>query len=609
MSGNIRRLRQSNLLIVLGAILSAYLVVPIIVFVIRFAGTHSSGLSTPGLFGALGVSAITATTSTAIIALLGIPLAYVLVRFHSRLSTVIGLFVQLPLAIPPLMSGMLLIVLVGPNTPIGRFFHGALTETLIGVVLAQIFVAAPFLIVVARTTFATISGDLFDAAATLGYRESGMFFAVALPAAREGIFAGLLLAWLRAFGEYGATVILAYHPYSLPIFTYLQFSGTGLAATEAPTALAIVVAVVVVLLSRAQIASRRHRYRRPSTAVVPKPALGRPLGFSLAHRAGDFLLEISHPGGARRLAILGPSGSGKSLTLRALAGLFGEEAGEVFLGGERISSQSVGDRRVGYVPQHSALLAYLEVGAQVNFGVGTRAEVADYWIERLGLRALVDQRVEELSGGERQRVALARALSRDPELLLLDEPFSALDAAVRREMQRELRDLQGETGLSTVLVTHDFDEAALLADEIMVIFDGRLVQQGGPEEIYRHPVNAAVARLAGLENVFAGVVVRPARVRTGTTEIDLADSQLEVGTPVLFTIDPGNIVLPGDARASGRIVDRFFRAGTHYAMVRVSDDIDLTARLPVSSELAVSDVVGLDLVADIVRAGESTDLA
>lgn len=598
--------RKGPVLVILGALLGIYLIAPIVAFAIRMIGEQNTGFASPGLFGALGVSATAATASTAIIALLGIPLAYALARFRSRLSTVIGLLVQLPLAIPPLMSGMLLIVLVGPYTPIGRFFHGALTESLVGVVLAQTFVAAPFLVVVARASFATIADDLFDAAATLGHREFGLFLRVALPVARDGIYAGLLLAWLRAFGEYGATVILAYHPYSLPIFTYLQFSGTGLSVTVAPTALALIVAIVVVIASRVPLRSRLRRYAPVQGGRATPVFDDRPLQFSVAHRAGEFVLDLAHRNGARRLAIVGPSGSGKSMTLRALAGLLGGETGEVHLGADLISARSVGERRVGYLPQHSALLPHLQVASQVTFGVDARPETAQYWIDRLGLDGLVDQRVESLSGGQRQRVALARALSREPQLLLLDEPFSALDSAVRREMQREMRQLQRETGLASVIVTHDFEEAALLADEVLVIEEGHLIQHGSPEEIYRQPANAAVARLVGIENVFAATVVAPGRLLAGDLEIAFRDDAIAVGEGVLWSIHPDRVLDQRSGAARGAVIDRWFRSGAHYVLVRVAPGIDLVARVPASDDLSVGDSVGVAFDAISVRVPKPT---
>src|SRR5208283_5377263 len=143
-------------------------------------------------------------------------------------------------AMPPLAGGILLLFLVGPYTPLGRLTGGALTDSFTGVVLAQTFVAAPFLIVAARSAFAAVDPSLEGVAATLGHRPWARFWRVSLPVAWPGIRPGLFLAWVRAFGEFGATAMVAYHPYSLPVFTYVQFGSTGLADTLAPVSLAAV---------------------------------------------------------------------------------------------------------------------------------------------------------------------------------------------------------------------------------------------------------------------------------------------------------------------------------------------------------------------------------
>ncbi|MGH9068759.1 MAG: molybdate ABC transporter permease subunit, partial [Acidimicrobiales bacterium] len=231
---------------VLGGLLALYLIVPIVALLPRLGQAR---FGAPGLGSALAVSAVTATISSALIAVGGIPLAYLLSRARGRVAQVLGVAVQLPLALPPLMSGILLVEVVGPYTFLGRAFHGSLTDSLVGIVLAQTFVAAPFLIVSARSAFATVDPALLDVAATLGHRHRARFARVSLPLAAPGIRAGLLLSWLRAFGEFGATVILAYHPYSLPVFTFVQFTGTGLRATLAPTAAALGAAGAVLVLA------------------------------------------------------------------------------------------------------------------------------------------------------------------------------------------------------------------------------------------------------------------------------------------------------------------------------------------------------------------------
>ena len=220
----------------------------------------------PGIGPALLTSLLTATITTAVIALLGTPLAYVLARGRALVTRTLTVLVALPLALPPLMSGLLLLYVVGPYTTAGRIFGGGLTETRVGIVLAQIFVAAPFLVIVARAAFMAVDPALEDVAASLGHGRTARFLRVAVPAAMPGIGAGLLLAWLRAFGEFGATLILAYHPYSLPVFTFVQFDATGLPATMLPIVVALAAALAVLVLVSLPIPRRRRAVAVPTTS-------------------------------------------------------------------------------------------------------------------------------------------------------------------------------------------------------------------------------------------------------------------------------------------------------------------------------------------------------
>jgi molybdate transport system ATP-binding protein/molybdate transport system permease protein len=526
----------------LGGLLALYLAAPVVAFLVRLATSSNEGFDQAGLFSALYTSALAATISTALIALLGIPLAYLLARSRSRFAALIGVIVQLPLALPPLMSGILLIYVVGPYTALGSFFNGNLTDSLVGIVLAQSFVASPFLVVVARASFAAIDPALFDLAAGLGRRAPARFWLVALPAAAGGIRAGLLLAWLRAFGEYGATVILAFHPYSLPVFTYLQFSESGVSTTVAPTALALALAAIVVLLARLRHRPRRRAVHRLPAPITPPPVRGAPVAFDLELALGTFHLGVAHEGESSQLAILGPSGSGKTATLRAIAGLFGPHAGPVRYGAEDVSATPIEERGIGYLPQGGGLFPHLTVWRQLLFGAGADAGLAAYWLSRLGLEGLENRFPGELSGGQRQRVGLAAALSRAPRLLLLDEPFSALDAPVRDELRRELRALQRETGVSTVVVTHDPQEAALLAEELVVIVDGGVVQAGGRRDVFSRPASPQIARLLGIANLFPGVVSAGGRgIACGELELEAAVAELPPGQAIWWCVRPEDV--------------------------------------------------------------------
>ena len=551
------RRRRATPLPWLGAILALYLTVPVAVFLVRTAGAGRHSLSTPGVVGALTVSVITATISAAVVAVLGVPLAYLLARARGRLAAAVGVAVQLPLALPPLMSGILLVQLVGPYTPLGELFGRRLTDSMAGIVLAQTFVAAPFLVIAARSAFAAIEPAVLDHAATLGHRAAARFWRVALPLAAPGIGAGLLLTWLRAFGEYGATVILAYHPYTLPVYTYVQFSGTGIPATRAATVLGLAVAAAATALGLLPRVRRRPRATLPSPRP-PAAAAPTPVAFDVDVTAGTFRVRAAHRSASHRLAILGPSGSGKTLTLRAVAGLAGPGVGPVSYGTRRVDQVACEDRRIGYVPQGDALFGHLTVWHQLRFGADADDRLAAHWLARLHLTGLEDRFPAELSGGQRQRVALAQALARAPELLLLDEPFSALDAPVRSDLRAELRRLQRDAGLSTVLVTHDATEAAHLADEVVVIAGGRVLQAGRLADVFAAPSSMEVAGLVGYRNRGTGRVVAPGRVAIGTVVLDAETAGVVPGEPVHWAVRSEHVTLTvpeGDRRGSGSGVE------------------------------------------------------
>jgi ABC-type Fe3+/spermidine/putrescine transport system ATPase subunit/ABC-type sulfate transport system permease component len=517
----------------LAGLLTLYLVIPVVAYLIRVAGTPASALATPGLVSALAVSIETASISTLIIAVFGIPLGYLLARSSGRTATVVGIAVQLPLALPPLMSGILLIYLVGPYTFLGQLVPGGLTDNRVGIVVAQTFVAAPFLIVAARSAFAALDPALNDVAATLGHGPWSRFARVATPAAAGGIAAGLLLSWLRAFGEFGATVVLAYHPFSLPVFTYVQFGATGIVATLTAVG-ASLGAATVVLLAAAYLPRARRRHPVPAPLPAPRPpttSASPLLTFDLTGRLGSFLVEVAHTTRTgRHLVILGPSGSGKSLTLRMLTGLIRPTGGRVCLDGVDVTALPPEQRGFGYVPQDAALLPHLPVWHQVMFGVGTEPGLAAYWIGRLGLSGLEGRLPSQLSGGQQRRVAIARALARNPRLLLLDEPFTGLDTPVRNDLRHQLRHLQRDTAITTVIVTHDPVEAALLADEVLILNRGRMEQAGPQPAVFAHPASPTAARMLGIRNLHVGRRAGPRELVTGRVRIGFAPSALPADT-------------------------------------------------------------------------------
>jgi sulfate transport system ATP-binding protein len=240
---------------------------------------------------------------------------------------------------------------------------------------------------------------------------------------------------------------------------------------------------------------------------------------AIAKRFGDFTaledVTLEVPEGSLT-ALLGPSGSGKSTLLRIIAGLESPDEGVVLMDGQDVTAARPQDRGIGFVFQHYAAFAHMTVAENVAFGLRIRKRPRDVikarvdeLLELVGLTTWAGQRPAQLSGGQRQRMALARALAVEPRVLLLDEPFGALDANVRAELRRWLRRLHDEQGVTTVLVTHDQEEAMEVADRIAVMHEGRIEQVGGPRDVYDHPASDFVMGFLGPVSRLGHSLVRP----------------------------------------------------------------------------------------------------
>ena len=249
----------------------------------------------------------------------------------------------------------------------------------------------------------------------------------------------------------------------------------------------------------------------------------------LTKKFGDFVavddVSFAAPEGAIT-AILGPSGSGKSTVLRMLAGLELPTEGRIWIGGEETTYTSAQERRVGMVFQHYALFRHMTVAQNVAFGLAVRKESKQAQRQRVEellhlvqLTPFMNRYPDQLSGGQRQRVALARALAPKPKVLLLDEPFGALDARVRQDLRKWLDEIHRELNISSLLVTHDQEEALELAHQVIVMHEGRIEQAGTTHEIYNQPATPFVASFVGAANVVRGIVIG-GRVQFGEQQLD-----------------------------------------------------------------------------------------
>lgn len=291
----------------------------------------------------------------------------------------------------------------------------------------------------------------------------------------------------------------------------------------------------------------------------------------LTARAGGFTLaDVGFAVGAGEChAVLGPSGSGKSTLLNSVLGILPLRSGRIRLAGEDITHLPVERRRLGYVPQQLGLFPHLSVADNLAYSARARripdAEFRPL-LERLiavtGIGHLLDRRPATLSGGERQRVALVRALAANPRLVLLDEPFTALNESLRRDLWWLLKELQAERGLTTLLVTHDLAEAHFLADRVTVLIAGRQEQSAAKDVVYRRPASVAVARFLGLKNLFEARLLAPNRVECAAVGgVVAADTQgMPDRGPVWLAIRAEHVALrhpddaprPDEARLAGR---------------------------------------------------------
>jgi len=280
--------------------------------------------------------------------------------------------------------------------------------------------------------------------------------------------------------------------------------------------------------------------------------------------------------------LLGPSGCGKTTLLRCIAGLESPDSGEIELKGVRIDDVPVWKRRVNTVFQSYALFPHMTVAHNVAFGLQMdklpKAEIArkvDAALEMVRLSGLGARRPSQLSGGQQQRVALARALAKEPEVLLLDEPLSALDLKLRRGMQTELKRLQRETSITFMLVTHDQDEAMSMGDQVAVFDSGRIVQVGPPRDVYLAPRTRFVADFIGEANILQGT----ASAQTITvpdfgvlsTDALATDGVAAADGQVFIAVRPESVTILPAADGNGTVVDATFVGGDLHIDVKVGD--------------------------------------
>ena len=312
-------------------------------------------------------------------------------------------------------------------------------------------------------------------------------------------------------------------------------------------------------------------------------------------KALDKLDLTLHPG--ELVVLLGPSGCGKTTTLRLLAGLEDADTGRVMVGGHDVTRLPASKRDMGMVFQAYSLFPHMTVKDNVAFGLRLRRQAkaerdkrAMAMLELVGLTGQAGRYAHQLSGGQQQRVALARALAIQPQVLLLDEPLSALDAKVRAQLRDEIRRIQLEVGTTTLFVTHDQEEALAIADRVGVMRDGRIEQLGSPTDVYTRPETPFVAEFVGLSNRLAGEVTGSGTVVVRGTTLPLVDTGMPAG-PVVALVRPEAVtVASGEAAEAGPLTGMVIAITFLGATSRLSVDLGDTR---VMAQLATAEATAL----------------
>ncbi|MFE9479347.1 ABC transporter permease [Streptomyces spororaveus] len=511
----------------------AFLLLPLIGILVRTQwGELGAHLTSPGVVEALKLSLLVSLWALALSLLLGVPLAWLLARVEFKGKALVRSLVLLPMVLPPTVGGVALLLGFGRRGLLGPWLEGTFGITLpfhtSGAVVAATFVAMPFLVISLEGALGGLRQSYEETAASLGASPVRVFFTVTLPMVAPGLIAGAALTWARALGEFGATITFAGNlpgtTQTLPLQVYLLLQDKPEAATSVSLLLlAIAMGVLIALRGRwTGTPVAREAASAPVAEEAPASDPGATIEGGPATEAGGTALppdsgrwplhatvtgfnELTldaEPG--TTIAVVGENGAGKTTLLRALLGLTPRAHAALRLGDTDVTALPPHKRQVAWVPQDGALFPHLTALANTAYGLRARgvprAEArreAQVWLDRLGVGHLAGRRPAQLSGGQAQRVALARALAARPRLLLLDEPLAALDQTTRARVRHTLRTHLAGFGGVCLIVTHDPVEAVSLADRVLVLAEGRALQDAPPAEVTRHPRSPWVARMLG----------------------------------------------------------------------------------------------------------------
>ncbi len=494
----------------------------------------------------LWISLKTSLLATFITFFIGIATAYWMFGYRGKGKSLIEGILIAPLILPPTVVGFILLVFFGKNGPVGKLMESwqldfSIVFTWYGAAIAATVVSLPLMYKTALGAFEQIDQNLLRVARTLGATESTIFWRISLPLAFPGILAATTLAFARALGEFGATLMLAGNipgqTQTIPMAIYFAVEA---GAMEEAWFWSIAIMVIslsgIVAVNYWQENRRGERKRRGQGGQEIHGGQGSELS-GLATQSStsglivdiekilpDFYLKASFSANRQPLGLLGGSGAGKSMILRCIAGIETPTKGKIILNGRVLFDSELGinvpsrERRIGFVVQNYALFPNMTVAQNIAFGLpekmsanATKQQVESKLID-VQLSGFGDRYPSQLSGGQQQRVAIARALSSQPEALLLDEPFSALDTYLRSQLEQQMIETLADYQGITLFVTHSMEEAYRVCPNLLVMEDGKIIQNGTRYDVFERPATVTAAQLTGCKNFSTAVAVESGQI-------------------------------------------------------------------------------------------------
>jgi molybdate transport system permease protein len=507
-------------------------------------------------YSPLWISLATTCVATVATFFLGMLAARLMYGVRGSLRAWIDGLLTLPLVLPPTVVGFFLLLLLGRRSIIGHALEQVgivIVFSWPATVIAATVVAFPLMYRTTLGAFEQVNPNLLDAARTLGASEWRVFRRVLLPMAAPGVLAGTVLAFARAMGEFGATLMLAGNipgrTQTMPIAIFSAAEGGDMRVAFLWVSLIVVLSLAIIRLLHWERKNRKTTPSQKTLVLAPvsvrqmqfprnldEAAASASLEISVKKALEYFNLEVWFCAGRGALGLLGASGAGKSMTLRMIAGIVAPDRGRIVLNGRVLYDSataakiSAAHRKIGVVFQDYALFPRMTVAENVGFGLSDlpererQARILQQ-LERMHIAELADRYPSEISGGQRQRVAIARCMAIEPDALLLDEPFAALDPHLRRQTEEQLREtLAGYNG-AVIFVTHDMEEAFRFCSDLLVLDSGKVIASGPKHQLFERPQTVAAARLTGCKNIAPARRVAADRVAVDAWNCELQTAE------------------------------------------------------------------------------------